>query len=184
MKQTKVRDLMVPLKEYALVHEGSSLLDAIHALEKAQKEYGKREYKHRAVLVYDDDKKIVGKLSQLDVIKSLEPKYKSFGNIIHMSLSGLSSEFIKSMVRKHNLWQEDIDSICNRVGKKTVRDAMYVPSEGEKIEEDATLGEALHAFVIGHHQSLLVTRGEDIVGILRQTDIFKLVSERIKNLNI
>jgi predicted transcriptional regulator len=57
---------------------------------------------------------------------------------------------------------------------------MYRPTEGEKVEENATLGHALHALIVGHHQSLLVTRGNKIVGILRLTDMFKLVCERIK----
>ena len=34
--------------------------------------------------------------------------------------------------------------------------------------------------IMGHHQSLLVTSGERIVGILRLSDVFKEVSDRIK----
>jgi len=180
MRRTIVRDIMVPVEEYATVHEDSYLIDAIYTLEEAQKRFESSPYVHRAVLVYDDNKKIVGKLSQWDVIKCLEPKYEDFGNIRSTSLSGLSPEFIRSMMEKHNLWQEDLDAICNRVANKRVKDVMYTPTEGEKIEEDASLGEALHIFVIGHHQSLLVTREEEIVGILRLVDVFKLLCERIK----
>jgi predicted transcriptional regulator len=50
---------------------------------------------------------------------------------------------------------------------------MYTPSEGEYIEADASLCEAVHMLVMGHHQSLLVTRDKKIVGILRLTDVFK-----------
>ena len=180
MEKTRVKDLMVPLKEYATVHENSSLFDAIYSLEEAQKVFDVTRDKHRAILVYDDSNKIVGKLSQWDVIKSLEPKYESFGDIRSLSLSGLSPEFVKSMAEKRNLWQGNLDAICNRVANKKVKDAMYRPTEGERIEEDATLGDALHIIVVGHHQSLLVTRGEEIVGILRLVDVFKLVCERIK----
>ena len=31
----------------------------------------------------------------------------------------------------------------------------------------------IHQLVLGHHQSLLVTRGDKIVGILRLTDVFR-----------
>jgi len=34
--------------------------------------------------------------------------------------------------------------------------------------------------IMGHHQSLLVTSGEGIVGILRLSDVYKEVSNRIK----
>ena len=180
MKKIFVKDIMVPLHKYATVHEESLLIHAIRALEEAQRAFEESPYVHRAVLVYDDSRRIVGKLSQWDVIRSLEPKYDLLGDLRSTSLSGLSPEFLKSMMEKENLWQEDLDAVCNRVAKKRVKDVMYRPSEGEKIEEDATLGAALHMFVIGHHQSLLVTKGKEIVGILRLTDVFKLLCERMK----
>ena len=61
-----------------------------------------------------------------------------------------------------------------------MRDVMYSPSEGEYVREDATLAEAIHQLVIGRHQSLLVTRDKDIVGILRLTDVFTEVCDRMK----
>ncbi|MDY7030325.1 MAG: CBS domain-containing protein [Thermodesulfobacteriota bacterium] len=184
MDELKIKDIMVHLEEYVTVHQDSSLLDAIHALEEAQQEHEKFYYKHRAILVYDDKKKIVGKLSQRDLIKSMESKYDAFGDTSKMSLSGFSPEFIKSMIEKHSLWQDNLDNMCKRVAHKKVSSAMYIPTEGEKIEEGATLGEALHMFVVGHHQSLLVTRAGDIVGILRLVDVFKLICERIKECKI
>lgn len=184
MQKLMVKDVMVPLEKYATIHEDRLLIEAIDALEKAQKEFEGSPYMHRAVLAYDDNKKIVGKLSQWDVIKCLEPKYESFGDIRSTSLSGLSPELIKSMMEKFSLWQADLDDICSRVARKKVKDVMYRPAEGEKIEADATMGEALHSLIIGHHQSLLVTKDSKIVGILRLTDVFKLLCERVKKCGI
>jgi CBS domain-containing protein len=184
MQKLMVKDVMVPLERYATIHEDRLLIEAIDALEKAQEQFEGTPYVHRAVLAYDDNKKIVGKLSQWDVIKCLEPKYESFGDIRSPSLSGLSPEFIKSMMEKFNLWQADLDDICNRVARKKVKDVMYKPTEGEKIEADATMGEALHSLIIGHHQSLLVTKDSEIIGILRLTDVFKLLCERVKKCRI
>ena len=58
MKDMIVKDLMVPLEEYATVSEDATLYEAVMALEKAQEELDltKDKYKHRAVLVYDKDK--------------------------------------------------------------------------------------------------------------------------------
>lgn len=184
MRKLVVKDIMVPLERYATIHEDGHLIDAIDALEKAQKVFEESPYVHRAVLVYDDNNKIVGKLSQWDVIKNLEPKYERFGDIRSTSLSGLSPELIKSMMEKHNLWQADLDDLCNRIARKKVKDVMYKPAEGEKIEVDATMGEAMHSFIIGHHQSLLVTKDSEIVGVLRLTDVFKLLCERVKKCRI
>lgn len=181
MNKTTVKELMVPLGEYPTVSEDASVYEAVSALEKAQEEFDKTRYRHRAILVHDGKKRIVGKVSQWDLIKSLEPKYEAFGDMRMTSLSGLSPLLIKSMREGFRLWQDDLDALCRRAAAKKVKAIMYRPAEGEKVEEAATLDEVLHAFVVGHHQSLLVTKGEEIVGILRLTDMFKLVCEKIKS---
>ena len=56
MKNFLVKDLMVPLSEYATVPEGSTLFEAVLALEKAQEEYDRTKYRHRAVLILDKKK--------------------------------------------------------------------------------------------------------------------------------
>jgi predicted transcriptional regulator len=48
------------------------------------------------------------------------------------------------------------------------------------VAADASLDTAIHLLVMGHHQSLLVTRGKDIVGVLRLSDVFRKVSDGIK----
>ncbi|MCD6293670.1 MAG: CBS domain-containing protein [Deltaproteobacteria bacterium] len=180
MKKTTVKEIMVPLEEYPTVPEEFSVYEAVITLEKAQDDFDKTRYAHRAILVYDGEKRIVGKVSQWDLIRSLEPKYEGFGDMRSTSLSGLSPLLIKSMMESSRLWQDNLDFLCHRVAGKKVKDIMYRPTEGEKVDENATLGEALHTLILGHHQSLLVTREKNIVGVLRLTDMFRLISERIK----
>jgi len=181
MKTRKVKDLMVPLVEYATVNEEASLHAAVLALDEAQKHFRQDRYKHRAILVLDKSKHVVGKLSQLDVIKGLEGGYKKMGDFKGISHTGFSTEFIKSMVDKYDLWQKPLEDICRRSPHIKVKDIMYTPTEGEYVHQEATLDQALHQLVVGHHQSLLVTKdGKEIVGILRLTDVFQEVCEMIK----
>jgi CBS domain containing-hemolysin-like protein len=79
MKSYQVKDLMVPLSEYATVPEAATLLEVVKTLKKAQDEFGRNRYQHRAILVFDGNNHFVGKLSQHDVIEALEPKYKRMG---------------------------------------------------------------------------------------------------------
>jgi CBS domain-containing protein len=180
MKTTKVKDLMVPIAGYATVSAEANLYSAVTALDEAQKKFRQDRYKHRAILVYDENKKIVGKLSQFDVIRGLESGYKKLGDLKGLSHSGFSPDLIRSMIQSYSLWAEPLDDICRKGAKIKVRDVMYTPSEGEYVKEEATLAEAIHQLVIGRHQSLLVTRDKDIVGILRLTDVFTEVSDRMK----
>lgn len=76
MSAKQLIDVMVPLSEYATVDEGATLVEAVQALEKAQEAFDRNRYHHRAVLVLDGQKNVVGKLSQLDILGALEPKYE------------------------------------------------------------------------------------------------------------
>jgi CBS domain-containing protein len=185
MKDMVVKDLMVPLEEYATVSEDATLYEAVMALEKAQEELDltKYKYKHRAVLVYDKDKKIVGKLSQLDALKALEPKYVDMGDGRSISRAGFSPEFLKDMIEKHALWNEPPEDLCRKGMNRKVNEFMSTLTEGEYIGEDSSMREAVHLLVMGHHHSLLVTRDEEIVGILRLVDVLMSIYQLMKSLS-
>jgi predicted transcriptional regulator len=97
-----------------------------------------------------------------------------------LSRTGFSPQFLKSMLEQYALWDKPIEVICGKAANLTVKDFMYTPTEGEYVKENAYLGEAIHQLVMGHHQSLLVTREEEIVGILRLTDVFKHIFQTMK----
>lgn len=177
-----VKDLMVPLEEYATVSQETTLYEAVEALEKAQEDLVRSHYHylHRAVLVFDENQKIVGKVSQLDILGALEPKYGEMGDMRTLSRAGFSPQFLKSLMEKYSLCDKSFRDMCSKAANIKVKTFMYTPTEGEYTEEDTPLCEAMHQLVIGQHQSLLVTRDKDIVGILRLTDVFKEVFQMMK----
>jgi len=184
MKTIAVKDLMVPLEEYATVSEDATLFEAIMALEHAQEMLDRKRYLylHRAILVYDKKKQIIGKISQLDVLRGLEPKYQDLGDLGRMSLTGFSPRFLKSMLQQESLWDNPLRDICAKGAGLKVKTFMHAPTEGEYIDETASLDEAIHQLVMGKHQSLLATRGKEkeIVGVLRLTDVFGQVFQMMK----
>jgi len=171
---------MVPLSEYAMVFQEATLYDAVLALEEALATFDWKRHRHRAILAYDQNKKIMGKLSQLDILRALEPKYAQMGDLGRLSETGFSPEFLRSILDKFALWDKPLSDICAKAARLKVKDIMYTPTEGEYVEEKASLGQAIHQLVMGHHQSLLVTRGGEIAGILRLTDVFQHVCDTMK----
>lgn len=180
MEQVTIKDIMVPLSEYATVSESASLYEAVLALEKAQEGYARSRYMHRAILVYDKERRIVGKVSQFDVLCALEPRYKGMGDLKYISHVGYSVEFIQSIMDSQGLWQDPLEDICRKASQIKVGDIMCCPTEGEFVKEDATLSQAIHQLIMGRHQSLLVTHNGEVVGILRLSDAFASVCEMIK----
>ena len=180
MKNYFVKELMVPLSEYAVIEAEATIFEAVMALEKAQVEFDHSRYRHRAVLVSDRDGKIVGKLGQLDLLRALEPKYNEMKTSTGVTRFGFSRKFLLSMLEQYNLFDLPFNDLCRKAADQKVSRYMHQPTEGEFIEADASLDKAVHLLVVGQHQSLLVMESERIVGILRLTDVFAAVFHAMK----
>jgi CBS domain-containing protein len=184
MQSIKIKELMVPLAEYATVFEDATLNEAILALEEAQKNVEQGREKHRAILVLDKKQRIVGKLTQWDVSAGIEPRYRAIENITETSRFGFSPEYIRSMMKEYGLWRKPLEDLCRKASEIHVKDIMSKPTPGEYIEEDASLDEAIHLLVMGRHQSLIVKKGDSISGILRMSDVFKGICDNVKSCKI
>lgn len=182
MKEQKVKDLMVALSEYATVTEDATLYEAVLSLEEAQEKFENKHirYRHRAILVLDKNDVVVGKLSQLDVLKALEPKYQDMIRGEGSHRYGFTKKFMRSMLEDYQLFASPLDDICRKAGEQPVHKFMYSPTEGEYIDAEASLDVAIHQLIMGQHQSLLVTWEKKIVGILRLTDVFAAVFHKMK----
>ncbi len=173
-----VKDLMLPLREYAVVSQEATVLEALRALDQAQANLSEGRQKHRAVLIVDEQQNVVGKLGHLGFLKALEPKYDKLGDLQMLSRSGMSEEFLSSMMKSLSMWQDSLSDICRRARSKKVKDVMRPVTEN--IDEDASLSEAIHKFLMYETLSLLVIRGTKVVGIIRLSDLFDEVARNIK----
>ena len=180
MKKRIVKEFMVPLTEYATVSESASLADAVIALEESQKQFDPLRYRHRAILVLDDQERVCGKIDQIDLLKALEPKYDALQDRTGMAHLVFTKKFVESMLTSYSLWEKPMEEICSKGAHRRVKDFMHIPVEGEYIEENASLDVAIHLLVSQRFQSLLVTRNGEVVGILRLTDIFTEVVDAVK----
>lgn len=175
-----VKDLMISLQDYATVSQEATLYEAVVALEEAQQRMHEHCYPHRAVIVLDENGHTVGKLSQFDFIRALEPRYQEITDSRALDRFGLSAGFIRSMIDSQGLWQKPLDNLAQKAARIKVKDAMYTPAAGEFVGENASLDEGIHQLIMGHHQSLLVTRDSKVVGILRLTDVFTEICKMMK----
>jgi hypothetical protein len=180
MKTIQVKELMVPLKDYATVHQEATLREAILALEEAQLTLDPSRHKHRAILVLDERGKVVSKIVMKDILVALEPNYGKVEGVEVLERTGYSPDLIRSMLEDNVLWSEPLQFVCERATKLKVGNFIQAPSEGEYIDANATLSEATHQFVVYPYQSLLVNSGDEVVGILRLSDVFTKICDTIK----
>ena len=180
MRTISVKELMVPLEEYATVSKEATLREAILALEKAQKTLDPSRHKHRAILVLDESGKVVSKITMKNILIALEPNYGKVEGTGVLERSGYSPDLIRSMLKNNALWTEPLQFFRERAAKLKVGDLIYAPSEDEYIDENATLGEAIHQMILNPYLSLLVTSGDEVLGILRLSDVFTKICDVIK----
>lgn len=179
-----VKDLMVPISEYATVSEGATLFDAYLALEKAQEEYDHNKYRHRGVLVLNQDGRVTGKIGQMDVLRALEPNSEQVSLFEDIRKYGFSDGFIIRLRERSLSQREPLADICKKAGLIKVEELMQTPTEGECIDENAPFGAAIHQIVRGSHLALLVTREREIIGILRLTDVFAAIFHTMKECSL
>jgi hypothetical protein len=92
---------------------------------------------------------------------------------------GFTRKYQRAIFESMKLWQDPMDQICKKAAQIQVKTFMATPKESQMIEPDAPLGQPVHQLVLGHHQSLLVTKGKQVVGVLRLTDVDEFVCDAI-----
>jgi len=116
----------------------------------------------------------VGRLTQADILKGLEPKYKDISR--WSDLSPIMRERLTDVMTM--LPDDTFIERCKTQRHKPVREFMTTVTFS--IDENETISHALHIMLISDHRSLLVTReGKEPVGVLRLTDIYLLVRDAI-----
>jgi hypothetical protein len=127
------------------------------------------------VLVVDADGVIVGKVGHLAFLRGLEPNYRRLGNTEALSHAGLSEEFLTSVMESYRLWSDGPEELRQRARTTPVVEVM-VPAT-IRVPEEAPLARAIHELVIHQTLSILVSRGREVVGILRLSDAFEATFE-------
>jgi len=171
----RVEDLMVPLSEYATVSAGCSLREAVVALEKAQRKFGQAKYRHRAILILNEENRVIGKLNQLNAVRALIPVHHGNYGTDELRCFGFSNRFVRKLYQHYRQQSVQLPELCNNARAFRVEDYMCSPSEDECIDHKADLATAIHQLVQENLRSLLVTNHGEIVGILRLADLFSAI---------
>jgi CBS domain len=179
-----VKDLMVPLSEYATVPVGSTLFEAVLALEKAQEEFDHTRYKHRGILILDKKNRVVGKLSHLHALRALEPKHDEASGIEELDQFGFSPQYTRNLRKKWRRQAAPLKDLCQKAMALRVEDSMHTTAEDEFIDHEATVDMAIHQLVQEKLLSLMVTKDNKTIGILRLADVFAAVYHMMKECTI
>jgi CBS domain-containing protein len=181
MDKIQVKEIMIPISDYVRVQKDDSLVEVLQSLEQTRK--SDKEHAHRDAIVVDEKGVFIGKITMIDIFRALEPKYRKIEQ--HQEKGTLTAEFVMKAAKDFNLWMEPTLTICERGGRLKVADVMHTPEKIEYIKETAPLARALHLYVMGAHQPLIVKNKDgEVTGVLRFGDIFEVVRQQLLDCKI
>jgi predicted transcriptional regulator len=179
METKLVREVMIPIESYVTVHEEDSLFDVIQTLEGSK--IANKGRAHSDAVVVDEEGKFIGKVTMIDIFRALEPNYNKINvdEIIAGGKGELTEDMITAATKDFDFWVAPSKTICERGQARKVSEIMHVPKAREYIMEEESIEKALHLYVLGAHQPLIVKKGETVTGMLRFGDIFEVIRESL-----
>jgi len=174
-----IQELMRPLDQFPRISAQALFHDVMDALDQANAEYLSGVSKQRLLLVENSDGTILGKISPKDVLRSLEPQYdkiNSFKDDIRFGLPQL----VETMKRDFLLWQDPLGDLCRKAAEIRADKIMSRPSPVQGVKISDRIDNAFHLFATTGHDSLYVTQDDEIIGLLRFTDIYAAIRKTVQ----
>jgi len=183
MEKMHVKDLMVAVDKFPRISENDPFFAALTALEKAQEDFLAGKSQQRIVLVENDQGKVVGKLSPIDLFKGLETKYDQIDTEGILKKLGYSYIW-KKMQSDYNLWKSPFKDLCGKAASIQIKTFLNPITPGQSVSVDDDLSKCFHLFVMNRHDSLFVFEGKTLVGLLRFSDMYTEISQTMKECSL
>ena len=170
--QTKVRDVMIQVGDYAVVNINASLKDTALSLRKiyCQTEVGAcTEAGHRTALVLDGDGSLVGIVDFRSILRVFIPEIAG-GLTDKLKSLGVSVAFAEAGAQELDEVNLSLRARVIKNSETPVKEVM-LKVKGT-IDADADILEALKTTYRNKVQVLPVFEGGKLVGIVRDSDLF------------
>ena len=168
-----VKDLMIPINEYAVTHVDKPLREAVTEMRTVfcEVETGKcTEAGHRTSLVLDNNEKLVGIVDFQSMLKVLIPEIA--GTLSQkLQALGVSIAFAEGDAAHHDESNERLKARVMKNAETKVGDVM-LKIRGKNATPDMTLVDALKMMHRNKVTTLPVFEGDSLVGVLRDSDLF------------
>lgn len=179
MKNMKIKELMRPIDVFPFISSDATFMEGVVTLENVDEQFKTGKTPERILLVHDQNEKVIGKLSPMDIVAGLEPKYDDLDQFKSSQYFQMIRSSLKSMMSEYQLWHKPFEELCQRANTIKIRDFIKMPTSIVNIDDSIDV--AFHLFVLNRHGSLFVKDGKDIVGLILFSDVYKKLRETIKS---
>lgn len=170
--ESLVRDLMIPLGVYTTLSSEATVEQAVEALRNsvACRPAGESvmETSHSSVLVRGGDGQVLGLLVISDLLEAIMPPY----------LSAPKPSTADAIQYSPMFWTGMFTTEVHKLADCPIGDIMSPTPP--KVRADASLLEAAYILIKHDERRLIVTQGEDVVGVIREQDLFYEMDRLLK----
>ncbi|OEU67316.1 MAG: histidine kinase, partial [Desulfobacterales bacterium S5133MH16] len=163
-EEKRVVEIMVPIDNYTTLDEEQTVSDAILKLKESFSSMISTsrlmESSHRSVLVFDNTGNVKGLLVIDDLLEGIKPAY----------LKAAKPSMADSIVYSPMFWSGMFTTEVKRLAKMKIKEVMSAAPP--TIDVDANLMEASHMMMKNKVSRLAVTKQKDVVGVIREHDLF------------
>lgn len=163
-EEKRVVEIMVPIDNYTTLDEEQTVSDAILKLKESFSSMISTsrlmESSHRSVLVFDNTGNVKGLLVIDDLLEGIKPAY----------LKAAKPSMADSIVYSPMFWSGMFTTEVKRLAKMKIKEVMSAAPP--TIDVDANLMEAAHMMMKNKVARLAVTKQKDVVGVIREHDLF------------
>jgi hypothetical protein len=181
MEAMKIRELMRQTDNFPRISSQATFIEAVEALEKADREFKSGNAPERILLVYGMQREIVGKLSPMDIVQGLEPNYGSIENLRSNPYYPLIRSSVDTMRAQFRLWQRPLKKLCEKAHSIKIHNFITMPTADHMVLADDNMDVAFHLFVLTRHGSLFVKDGSDIAGLILFSDVYKKIRDIMRS---
>ena len=172
-EEKKVKDLMVPIDYFTTLNEEQTIKEAVQKLQESLNTTTSTsrimETRHRSVLVFDVKGKVKGILNIRDLLEGMMPAYLSAPKPSMADSIQYSPMFWRGMFTR------EVKQLASRRIKEIMSPAPLT------IDGEANLMEAAYVIFTNKIIRLVVMRGDEVIGVIREQDLFFEMERILKN---
>lgn len=181
MDKMKISELMRPIDDFPHISSETSFMEGVAALENVDQEFKLGNTPERILLVHDANGKIIGKLSPMDIVLGLEPKDDDMDHLKRNQYYHMIRSSLQIMNEPLRLWQRPLGELCQKAHSIKIENFIKMPTPDHMVMIDDNLDVAFHLFVVKRHGSLFVKDGQNILGLILFSDVYKKIRKIMKS---
>ena len=165
-------NLMVPIEKYPHVTNSATLHEAVETIEKAVLDSYGRKSLPRALLVVDDEYKLLGIVRRRDIMRGLEPRFLQNIPVDYQKKVQYEIEVDPNLAE---ISFAKVEEIFQEKAERPVSKVMLPISA--TINYNDHLAKIVHTMVSNNLALLPVLKDQKVVGVMRSVDVFHEIAK-------